>query len=487
MQDFSDERIKRILALSPAVIYTCRASGDFGATFVSDNVTTILGYSPRECLETPDFWRENIHPDDRERVLADYPSFYGIEHYVHEYRFRKKDGGYLWILDELRLIHDSEGNPVEIVGSWLDISGRKATESALKKSEALFRIFFESNPVATIITSPSGVVHQVNPAFIKNTDYSLQEVVGKTSQELGFWNDPDARDCLIREVQEHGFINDMESCFYGKNRQPMTCLVSSRAIEYDGEVRVLSTVRDITEQKKAEEVLLKLDQAKSDFISIVAHELRTPLIAIVGYSELLEYAANSGLTEEQKENYLSIIQSNAESLNLLVDDLLDVGRIQVGKPLGVSLKENDLAVPIKKASDSLRMKSGQHKIVIAHENPMPESLWFDEGRICQVLNNLLSNAIKYSPQGGVININTMTDQDKVTVSIVDYGLGMSPQQVAHIFDRFYRGGFEPSDTSGLGLGMNIVKQVIDDHGGGIVVSSLLGEGTTVSFTLPRNR
>ena len=104
----------------------------------------------------------------------------------------------------------------------------------------------------------------------------------------------------------------------------MTCLVSSRAVDFGGEVRILSTVHDVTEQRKAEAALLKFDQAKRDFISTAAHELRTPLIAIVGYSELLENEAGIPLADEQKEEYLSIIQSNAEILNRLVDDLLDI-------------------------------------------------------------------------------------------------------------------------------------------------------------------
>lgn len=487
MQSFTDERIRHILAQSPAVIYTCRAYGDFGATFVSENITTLFGYSPQECLENPNFWRDNLHPDDRDGVLENYPSFFDINHYAHEYRFRKKDGSYLWVHDEFRLIHDSDGTPVEIIGSWLDISDRKVTESALKKSEALFRAFFQANPVATIITSPSGKVHAVNPAFTWGTGFSPEDVVGHTSQELGFWRDLDDRERMVAAIKEYGFIDNLESQFYGKGREPMTCLVSSRAIEYEDEMGILSIVIDVTEQRRAEEALRKLDQAKSDFISTVAHELRTPLIAIIGYTELLENAANNTLTDAQKDSYLSIIQSNAENLNQLVDDLLDIGRIQIGRSLGVVLKENDLVVPIKKSSDTLKVKSLQHEIVVEHENPLPATMWFDEGRICQVLNNLLSNAIKYSPQGGTIKIKTVTDKDKVTVSIVDPGLGMSPQQVEHIFDRFYRGEFENFETSGLGLGMNIVKQVIEDHGGDIWVSSHLGEGTTVTFTLPVKR
>ncbi len=484
MHDSTDQRIEHILSYSPAIIYVCRADGDFGATFVSNNITSIFGYSIEECLDNPGFWRENIHPDDCERVFESYDGLFEKGSHIHEYRFRKKDGSYLWILDELKLIRDSEGNPVEIIGSWLNITERKKTESALMESEALFRAFFETNPVATIITSPSGLVHMVNPAFTNRTDYTPEEVIGRTAQELGFWRNSVDRERMVTAIVEHGFIDNLESSFYGKDNRPMICLISSRAIELGGETRILSIVVDVTEQRAAEEVLRKLDQAKSDFISTAAHELRTPLIAIVGYSELLENSGSGLLTEEQKESYLSIIQSNAEVLNHLVDDLLDVGRIQMGRSLGVVSKEHDVAAIIKKVSESMRVKSQRHQIIVTHVNPPPQTMLFDGGRITQVLYNLLNNAIKYSPQGGTINIHTITAEDKVTVSIIDQGQGMTPQQVEHVFDRFYRADPENNKASGLGLGMSIVKQIIADHDGELSVYSNLGEGTTVTFTLP---
>lgn len=361
---------------------------------------------------------------------------------------------------------------------------RGEAEAALQKSEALFRAFFEANPVATIITSPSGVIHMVNPAFALSTDFTAEDVVGKTSQELGFWHSMEDRQRMVTAILERGFIDNLESTFYGKNRKRMTCLVSSRAIQFEGELRILSIVQDVTEQRAAEEALRKLDQAKSDFISTVAHELRTPLIAVIGYCELLEKSADQPLTETQKNEYITIIQSNAEMLNRLVDDLLDVGRIQVGRPLRMLRKATDLAGIIEKAVDSQRMKSRRHEILVVHGTPLPQSLSIDGNRIIQVLNNLLDNAIKYSPGGGIIKLQTMTDSDTVTVSVTDQGIGMTPEQVEHIFERFYRAEFVNLATSGLGLGMSIVKQVIVDHGGEIAVASRLGEGTTVSFTLP---
>ena len=484
MQDLLDQRISHILTHSPAIIYAGRVADPFNLSFISENFSSLFDFERETCLHNPDFWRELIHPDDLECAFDDYVGVSGKDYHKHEYRLRKKDGDYLWVLDELRLVHDAEGRPLEVIGSWLDITERRETERALLQSEALFRDFFQTNPVATIISSPDGVVHMVNPAFTEHTDFSPQEIIGRTAQELGFWHIPEDRERMVAAIKEVGFIDNMESQFYGRGGRPMTCLVSSRAVAFGDEIRILSTVQDVTEQRKAESALLKLDQAKSDFIATAAHELRTPLIAIVGYSELLENAAAMSLSAKQQEEYLSIIQSNAEVLNRLVEDLLDVGRIQIGRSLGVTIQEAHLFEVIEKVVGSLSVKNDRHKIRVVHSNPLPAKLWFDPGRMTQVLYNLLSNAIKYSPRGGIIEIQTTTGPETVSVAIVDQGRGMSSEQVEHIFDRFYRGESADVETHGLGLGMGIVKQIIEDHGGGIVITSSPGEGTTVAFSLP---
>jgi PAS domain S-box-containing protein len=600
------KRFSQILSMSPAIIYACRAE-DLKATFVSDNITTRFGYTIEECLEDPDFWFDNLHPDDRDRILASHDKVFTEGCNFQEYRFRKKNGEYVWIYDEVRLVADEAGKPVEIIGSWLDISDRKKTEGLLKVRERLFRELFDSNPIPTIITDPAGVVFKVNPAFTVTTGYSSEDVVGRTSQEMGFWRNIEDRERMVAAIQEHGAIDNLEAQFFGKDNKPMTCIVSSRAVEHGGEVRMLSTVIDVTkrrkaeeerrqseqlfrdfftsnpiptiissldgmiymtnsaflraggftedevvgrtaqelgfwrkpadrdrmvaairahgfidnmesvfydkeqkericlvssraiefenetriltalvdvtEQKKAEETMRELEKAKSDFISTAAHELRTPLIAIVGYCELLGNAATMDLSGQQKEDFLGVIQTNAEILNRLVDDLLDIGRIQLGRSLGIQPVSADLKSVVEKVVASFKLKSSRHEIVLESDADFPEALSFDVSRVNQVLHNLVNNAIKYSPNGGMIKIILSRLHNKVEISVIDQGIGMSAQQVEHVFDRFYRAE-GTSEAVGLGLGMSIVKQIVLDHGGDINVTSFPGKGTTVSFVLP---
>ena len=129
-----EARLEYLLSCAPAVIYTCMTTGDYAATFISDGVKAQLGYEPEDFLEDPEFWSNNIHPEDKERVFRELAILYKKGHYVHEYRFRHKNGYYCWMRDELRLFSDDDGNPVEIVGSWLDITERVQLEEDLRKT-----------------------------------------------------------------------------------------------------------------------------------------------------------------------------------------------------------------------------------------------------------------------------------------------------------------------------------------------------------------
>lgn len=484
MEKASEKDVKKILASSPAVIYACRAYGDFGATFVSDNIEERLGYTVEECLTIANFWRERIHPDDYNRTFENYDALFTHGQHVHEYRFQKKDGSYLWIHDEVRLIKDASGNPVELVGSWLDISLRKKTETALRKSEALFRDFFQTNPVATIITAPSGTVHMINPAFSELTGYSGDDVLGKTAQELQFWRDPKDREKMVKAIETNGCIDQLEGQFYGKNNLPMTCLVSSRGIDFRGEQAILSIVIDITEKKKAENALKKLDQAKSEFVATAAHELRTPLSTVMGFSEMLtSEELATALTEEQKVTILSDIQNNCERLDKIIDDLLDISRIEAGQDIPLDKEQHSISELIQKVVTRHQLHA-QQTISLQIDKEFNSELLFDAYRIEQVIENLLNNAIKYSHDDSQVTIKVDTLDNYCQVTMSDTGIGMTQDQVKRIFERFYRAVSTDSGIAGFGLGMAIVKKIIEDHGGKIWVDSALGRGTNVRFVLP---
>ncbi len=452
-------------------------------TYVSPRIKDLLGYEPEDLIGLNAF--DLMNADEAERV---HKHFDPIAHKYLPFKNLQntnlhKDGHEVVIESSGTPIFDEKGRFHGYRGIDRDITDRIKAEAELLKRKKLFRDLFESNPAAAIITSPSGTIHMVNSAFMKASGFSAEEVVGRTSQELGFWSDLSDRERMVSAIMEHGSINNLEASFYPKHKQPMTLLVSSRAIEYDGEKRILSVLIDVTGQRKAEETQRQLEKAKSDFIKTVAHELQTPLIAILGYAELLENTDQLHINEQQKQ-YASIIRINAEALSRHIKDMLDIENVQLERSLNIVKNNVSIAKLIKTSISSITPKFSEHKFILTHANRLPEVMFIDEGRITQVLNNLLINAVKYSPEGGNVEVSTSTDSNRITISITDNGLGMTPKQAERIFEPFYRANPENAQIGGMGLGMCIVKKIVEDHGGDISISSILGEGTTVTFTLP---
>jgi signal transduction histidine kinase len=241
--------------------------------------------------------------------------------------------------------------------------------------------------------------------------------------------------------------------------------------------------RERTEAERSE--LKKTDIVKSEFISIAAHELRTPVAIIMGYTELLsDQNIIDSFNEQQKKDFLSTIYESSEQLDKIVDDILDVSRIESGQCIPLYKKPLSIKTLLEKVLNRLSLKSN-HNLILEVSPEVPERLGFDEHRIDQVIENLLSNAIKYSPEQRPITIAVEADNHRCSVMVTDQGIGMSNEQKDRVYDKFYRADTSDTAVRGLGLGMSIVKQIIDDHDGTILIDSRLSEGTSVCFTLPR--
>ncbi len=245
------------------------------------------------------------------------------------------------------------------------------------------------------------------------------------------------------------------------------------------------------EKGKQEEIarykLQKIDDLKSEFISTAAHELRTPVATIMGFTEFLSDQEVIGpLSEAQKRDFLREIYENSKRLNKIVDDILDVRRIESGDRIALNKETLFLERLLEKIVTRLRFKAS-HNIVLDIRSGGPKILDLDEYRIDQVMENLLGNAFKYSPEQSTITIVAESDGKHCHVTISDQGIGMTKEQQARIFDKFYRADTSDTAVRGLGLGMGIVKQIIEDHNGKIRIDSQLGVGTSVCFSLPTGR
>lgn len=240
---------------------------------------------------------------------------------------------------------------------------------------------------------------------------------------------------------------------------------------------VILLLRDVTRERE-------IERMKSAFLGMATHELNTPLTTIIGYSELLtapETADN--FSDEQKRDCLKLIHDKALSLGGLVDDLLDVSRVESGRALTLHYQEFDFEAMIREVVDRYAGEDSPHEFVVSSEEDSA-ILVADRLRLKQVIDHLVSNAVKYAPKGGRVNLTLQRMDDKYELSVEDEGIGMDEGQLVHIFDRFYRADSSDTAVQGVGLGMSIVRHIVLAHHGDIQVESQLGKGTRVVVTLP---
>lgn len=249
------------------------------------------------------------------------------------------------------------------------------------------------------------------------------------------------------------------------------------SVIYDKEGRqsgIVTIIHDVTHERE-------VDRMKTEFISTAAHELRTPLTSIQGFSEIM--LTRDDISEEEKKRFLTYINKQSVSLTMVVSDLLDIARIESGKGFSIDKTYCSIGDIINQVvSYSQEHVKKHHFKVVLPERPV--ELYADKQKIEQVFRNLIGNAIKYSPDGGMILVSGGVSDDHFEVSVKDEGVGMTSEQLEKIFDKFYR--VDASDTAieGTGLGMTIVKYIVEVHGGKIWVESEPGKGTTVRFIIP---
>jgi len=228
----------------------------------------------------------------------------------------------------------------------------------------------------------------------------------------------------------------------------------------------------------------QIEQMKADFLAMAAHELSTPLATIIGYADLLTGEDKPEISAELQQESLMYIHDKANALARMVDDLLDISRAESGQDLSINKVSFDLNQMLKSTVRHYSETSSSHSIV--HKQTVPNGeILADPTRMGQVLDNLIINAIKYTPTGGYIHISDWRDENFHHIEIKDDGVGMTPDQILHVFDKFYRADASNTAKPGIGLGMSITKHIIEGHGGAISVTSEPGRGTEILFNLPR--
>lgn len=361
--------------------------------------------------------------------------------------------------------------------------------------EKFAKAFHTGAAMMSISAFETGEYIDVNQTFLDILGYSAEEVMGSTNSRLGIFEQRGVMSDLKEKVNARIPVRRLEVTYYTRKGEPRTGLLSADEI-FVGQVRCLLLVTvDISDRKRAEEALKmarveadKANAAKSEFISRISHELRTPLNSILGFAQLLQMGE---LTPPQKKGVAHIMRSGKHLLSL-INEVLDISRIEAGR-LALSIEPVQLKSLIAELLESVTPLASQRNIVprLVPSEYDNMSVRADKQRLKQVLINLVNNAIKYNREGGELLVYTGLMENEpdgipyVRISVKDSGQGILPHQLSKLFSPFERIGAEKSQTEGTGLGLSLVKQLVDAMGGHVGVESKYGEGSVFWVAFPR--
>ncbi len=430
----------------------------------------------------------------------------GIED-IYELTYIRKDGSRFPAIVSVTALRDAQGVIIGYLLIGTDNTVRKQVEAEQKKLDQRLRdqqfytrSLIESNIDALMTTDPAGIITDVNKQMEALTGCTRDELIGAPFKN--YFTDPPLAEAGIKKVLREKKVNDYE--LTARARDGKTTVVSYNATTFYDRDRTLQGVfvaaRDVTERKRIEQMLQEknvelesaverlqeVDRLKQGFLSTVSHELRTPLTSIRGSLGLLASGAVGDLSGEVLE-VVAIAERNAVRLVALINDILDLERLETGK---IELQFGQVPVEsvLRRAIDSLATFGQEHGVTV--EAPeVSSTIWADADRIVQVLVNLLSNAVKFSPPAGVVTIGVRPAEGWVEFRVTDRGRGVPAAYRRAIFERFRQ--VETSDArekGGTGLGLAICKSIIEQHGGMIGVEGEEGCGSTFWFriaTAPR--
>lgn len=349
---------------------------------------------------------------------------------------------------------------------------RKQSERALRASEERFRQVAEATSEAVVINK-RGRIQAVNTAFTAMFGYGSDEVIGLTLQEFVL---PQYRALLGRIVQE-GNEKTTECTFTRKDRSTFHTEVRGKEIPYHGETANVTAIRDITERKQ-------LEQLKDEFVSTVSHELRTPLAVIrEGVSQIVD-GLHGQTTQDQKE-ILSMTLANIDRLRRIINDLLDISKIEVGK-MELRRELVDMAALVREVAALFKVPAKNKGLEIREDLPKEKvEVYADRDKMIQVFNNLFGNALKFTEKGRV-GVSLVNRERVLECAVSDTGKGISERDLPRVFSKFQQfGRSEGGGEKGTGLGLAITKAIVEMHQGKIRVESRLEEGTRFIFTLPK--
>jgi PAS domain S-box-containing protein len=454
-------------------------------------------------LTTAEWWKDHIHPEDRERIVA---SIHGVidggeVHWRGEYRFLRADGHWAEVIDRGIVLRTASGAHMRMIGAMFDVTESRQAELAAELERTRLRAVIDAAPVGIFVADAKGKLVEMNEqARVIWGDLRQSESIAGYGAYKAWWNGTGellrADDWGLARALQFGEVSIGEVLDIERFDGSRATIINNAAPIRDADDRIIGGVvaeLDITDQKRierelqeAKEVAEEANRAKDDFLATVSHELRTPLTAILGWARMITIP---DLEPELLREALASIERNARAQAQLIEDILDVSRIVNGK-LQLQVAPVALRDVIGAALATVRPAADAKSIVLfADLSDDTITVNGDNDRLQQVIWNLLSNAVKFTAAGGRVRVTLTREHGQARLAVSDDGQGIEAEFLPHVFQRFRQGDSSTTRRhGGLGLGLAIVRHLVELHGGTIEAASEgAGRGATFVMRVPLSR
>lgn len=504
-----------VLDASPDILFVYDVANR-STVWQNRSVSEVLGYPDQDGDQPDDLAERLVHLKDRsqfEAALSGAHDVTGEDAHHVDYRLRGADGTDRWFSRRTApLIRDGDGRVTQVVGVLRDTTDQQAVSMALTESESLFHQLADSVDVAFLLRSldPPAFLY-VSPRFEQLFGYNPMKV-NQTPEES------------LRQIYPDDLPRFLEE-YWAPCQAGLPASIEYRIVSRTGEVRWLrartspviqlpdglrraaSTVEDVTAAHQGEvdlkaareaetaaiasarDAAIAAIQTQNDFAASASHELRTPTASILGFLE--EVLENDQLGEDDR-HCLEVAYRNAQRLGGLIDDLLVMGEVDSGHSQ-TRIAPTPVLPLVELVLSSMSPAALRGEVTLVPpvtSDDRPDGgpcVLADPVRLEQVLTNLVGNAVKFNRHGGQVAVQVTSAADIVAVAVSDTGIGIEPEALLHVFDRFYRATALAGGIKGTGLGLSIARQMVEAQGGTLTVTSVLGQGSTFTVTLPAAR
>ncbi len=491
----SEEKYRRLIEhiSNEFFFYSHNTDGIF--TFLSHSVQSTLGYTPEEFMTHYTNYLTNSPVNEKVKYHTEL-SIQGIVQPLYDVEIYCKDGTIKTLEVSEVPVFDEQGHVVSVEGIAHDITERKQVEEILRQSEEQFRKIFEEGPIGMAIGSADLRFVEVNTAFCQMLGYTKKELIGRTISSISHPEDMNKNKQIIAEtLTDQKSYYQMEKRYIRKDGQIVWGNLAVSFFEDDkGKMtHLLAKIENITQRKQAEFALIQAkeeaesaNRAKSEFLANMSHEIRTPMNAVIGFSDILATL----ITNKQHRNYLNSIQTAGKSLLTLINDILDLSKIEAGR-LEIQYEPVNPQVIFTELQQIFSLKMAEKNIDFMTEidESLPPALFLDETRLRQVLLNLIGNAVKFTESGHIklcANQKTYPNHIDLIIAVEDSGIGIPADQQTLIFESFrQQDGQSTRKYGGTGLGLAISKRLVEMMNGQISVASIPGKGSHFEILLQK--